>query len=75
MMFKINLNNNNYFIQEFWKYGPFDAKIDSNGNIYARGAQDMKSVGIQYMEAVRRLIINKTKLKRTVHLSFVPGEA
>ncbi|KAK6640101.1 hypothetical protein RUM43_008378 [Polyplax serrata] len=59
---------------EFWKYGPFDAEVDANGNIYARGAQDMKCVAIQYLEALRRLILKGHKFRRTVHLSFVPDE-
>lgn len=33
--------------QEHWKYEPFSAHKDENGTIYARGTQDMKSVGIQ----------------------------
>ncbi|KAL8587112.1 hypothetical protein ACOMHN_026080 [Nucella lapillus] len=32
---------------EHWKYPPFSAHKDEQGNIYARGAQDMKCVGIQ----------------------------
>lgn len=33
----------------------------------------MKSVGIQYLEAIRRLKANGVALKRTIHISFVPG--
>lgn len=33
--------------QEHWKYDPFSAHKDEDGNIFARGAQDMKSIGIQ----------------------------
>ncbi|KAF7998394.1 hypothetical protein HCN44_009792 [Aphidius gifuensis] len=57
-----------------WTYPPFSAHIDDAGNIYARGSQDMKCVGIQYLEAVRRLKLNGIKLKRTLHMSFVPDE-
>lgn len=32
-----------------WNHPPFDAVKDENGNIYARGTQDMKSVGIQVL--------------------------
>lgn len=32
---------------EKWTYDPFAAHKDEKGNIYARGTQDMKSVGIQ----------------------------
>ncbi|KAG8328672.1 adenylate cyclase [Homalodisca vitripennis] len=55
-----------------WTHDPFAAEKDDQGNIYGRGAQDMKSVGIQYLEAIRRLKKNGVKLKRTVHVSFVP---
>lgn len=48
--------------------------MDENGNIYARGAQDMKCVSIQYLEAIRYLKQNGVKLRRTVHISFVPGK-
>ena len=33
--------------QEHWKYDAFAAVKDTEGNIYARGTQDMKSVTIQ----------------------------
>ncbi|XP_046387208.1 aminoacylase-1-like [Ischnura elegans] len=59
---------------EKWTHDPFSADKDANGNIYARGSQDMKCVGIQYIEAVRRLKFSGIKLKRTLHLSFVPDE-
>ncbi|XP_051156857.1 aminoacylase-1-like isoform X2 [Leptopilina boulardi] len=57
-----------------WKYPPFEAKIDKNGNIYARGAQDMKSNTIQYIEAIRRLKLKGIRLERTIHLSLMPDE-
>ncbi|KAF5298076.1 hypothetical protein FQA39_LY11844 [Lamprigera yunnana] len=57
-----------------WTYKPFDAHIDDNGNIYGRGAQDMKCVGIQYLEAIRRLKKKGISLKRTIYISFVPDE-
>jgi len=59
---------------EHWTYGPFSAFKDEKGDIYARGAQDMKCVGIQYVEAVRRLKKNGQQLLRTVHIVFVPEE-
>uniref|UniRef100_A0A1B6FCZ8 N-acyl-aliphatic-L-amino acid amidohydrolase n=1 Tax=Cuerna arida TaxID=1464854 RepID=A0A1B6FCZ8_9HEMI len=59
---------------EKWSHAPFSADTDSKGNIYARGSQDMKCVGIQYLEAVGRLIKANQKLKRTIHVSFVPDE-
>lgn len=60
------------FFKDKWDYPPFEAKKDKNGNIYARGAQDMKCITIQHLEAIRRLK-KCGPLKRTVHLSFVPG--
>uniref|UniRef100_A0A7N9AYI1 N-acyl-aliphatic-L-amino acid amidohydrolase n=1 Tax=Mastacembelus armatus TaxID=205130 RepID=A0A7N9AYI1_9TELE len=60
--------------QEQWKYDAFSAFKDAEGNIYARGSQDMKCVTIQYIQAVRRLKVAGQKLMRTVHLMFVPDE-
>lgn len=60
--------------EDKWTYKPFDAHMDEHGNIFARGTQDMKSVSIQYLEAVRRLQRDNVVLKRTIHLSFVPDE-
>ena len=63
-----------YDFQEQWTYPPFSAHMDEKGNIYARGSQDMKCVGIQYLEAIRRMQLNEEKCKRTIHISFVPEE-
>ena len=57
---------------EFWESDPFAAEMRPNGDIIARGAQDMKCVGMAYLEAIRRLKLNC--LKRTVHLVFTPDE-
>ena len=59
---------------EHWTYPPFSAHKDDQGNIYGRGTQDMKCVGIQHLEAVRRLKEQGKKLKRTVHICYVPDE-
>lgn len=59
---------------EHWKYHPFSAEKESNGDIYGRGTQDMKCVGIQHLEAIRRLKQDGRSLKRTVHVTFVPDE-
>uniref|UniRef100_A0AAQ5Z1A7 N-acyl-aliphatic-L-amino acid amidohydrolase n=1 Tax=Amphiprion ocellaris TaxID=80972 RepID=A0AAQ5Z1A7_AMPOC len=61
-------------ILEHWKYDAFSAFKDAEGNIYARGSQDMKCVTIQYIQAVRRLKAEGWKPMRTVHLMFVPDE-
>ncbi|XP_078443462.1 peptidase M20/M25/M40 family protein [Wolffia australiana] len=58
-----------------WGFSPFAASIDpETERIYARGSQDMKSVGIQYLEAIRRLVADGFKPERTIYLSFVPDE-
>lgn len=48
--------------------------MDEQGDIYARGSQDVKVLGIQYLEAIRRLKLNGQRVSRTVHISFVPDE-
>ncbi|KAK9944432.1 hypothetical protein M0R45_010002 [Rubus argutus] len=57
-----------------WAHPPFSAHVDPHGKIYARGSQDMKCVGMQYLEAIRRLKASGFKPTRTVYLSFVPDE-
>lgn len=57
-----------------WSHPPFDARLDNHGQIYARGSQDMKCVGMQYLEAVRNLKSSGFEPTRTVYLSFVPDE-
>ncbi|XP_026817321.1 aminoacylase-1-like isoform X2 [Rhopalosiphum maidis] len=57
-----------------WTHDPFFAYKDESGNIYARGAQDMKCVGIQYLETIRKYITENLKLKRTIHICFTPDE-
>ena len=75
---------------EHWTYEPFSAfkvgfyqsqsweklsyRKDESGNIYGRGSQDMKSVGIQHLEAVRRLKAGGVRLRRTIHITYVPDE-
>ncbi|XP_076756605.1 aminoacylase-1 [Xylocopa sonorina] len=60
--------------EDKWTYPPFGAHMDEQGNIYARGSQDMKCVGIQYLEAIRRMKLAGQRCKRTIHMSFVPDE-
>ncbi|KAH6835971.1 Peptidase M20/M25/M40 family protein [Perilla frutescens var. hirtella] len=58
-----------------WNHPPFEAHLDpSSGHIYARGSQDMKCVGLQYLEAIRKLQASGYRPLRTVYLSFVPDE-
>uniref|UniRef100_A0A2K6P6Y1 Aminoacylase-1 n=1 Tax=Rhinopithecus roxellana TaxID=61622 RepID=A0A2K6P6Y1_RHIRO len=61
-------------VEEHWSHDPFEAFKDSEGYIYARGAQDMKCVSIQYLEAVRRLKVEGHRFPRTIHMTFVPDE-
>lgn len=59
--------------EELWTHAPFGAELDENGNIYARGTQNMKSIGVQYLAAIRSLKRKGIKrFKRTIHLSFAP---
>ncbi|KAJ3303819.1 adenylate cyclase [Kappamyces sp. JEL0829] len=60
--------------EDKWTYPPFEAHKDEKGDIYARGSQDMKCVGIWYLEAIRLLKARGIRLKRTLHLTFVPDE-
>ncbi|CAJ0601125.1 unnamed protein product [Cylicocyclus nassatus] len=58
-----------------WKYDPYEAHKDENGDIYARGAQDMKCVGSQYFEAIRRHFKRGRKQwLRTIHIVWGPDE-
>ncbi|XAR73080.1 Aminoacylase [Bertholletia excelsa] len=57
-----------------WSHPPFDAHVDRDSRIYARGSQDMKCVGLQYLEAIRKLKSSGFEPLRTVYLSFVPDE-
>lgn len=59
---------------EYWTHKPFDADIDEDGRILARGAQDMKCVGMQYLSAIKRLKEKEITLRRTIHVVYVPGE-
>ncbi|KAF5282843.1 hypothetical protein FQA39_LY17464 [Lamprigera yunnana] len=49
------LNSHMDTVPDLWKYNPFEGKIDDKGNIYGHGARDCKSLGIMYLEAIRRL--------------------
>lgn len=62
--------------ESLWTFPPFQAHKDTDGKIYARGSQDMKCVGIWYMEALRALFAQNKSLrfKRTIHITWVPEE-
>lgn len=50
---------------------PFSGKRTEDGKIYGRGAQDMKCVCIQYIEAIRKLHKEGFSPNRSVYLTFV----
>lgn len=57
-----------------WTHHPFSAHLDSHGRIYARGSQDMKCVGMQHLEALRRLRAQPFHPLRTLYVAFAPDE-
>lgn len=60
-----------------WKHEPFAALIAyeaGEARIYARGSQDMKSVGLSYIEALAKLLQTSWRPTRNVHVLFVPDE-
>ncbi|XP_050871983.1 uncharacterized protein LOC127074689 [Lathyrus oleraceus] len=57
-----------------WDHPPFEAHLDSEGRIYARGSQDMKCVSMQYLEALRKLKEWGFQPKRSIYLAFAPDE-
>lgn len=59
---------------ENWTHPPFGAEIDDEGRIFARGSQDMKCVGMQYLAAIRALKNEGKQFKRTIHIMFSPDE-
>lgn len=62
------------FEESKWTHHPLHAHMDNQGDIYARGSQDMKCVGMQYLEAIRKLQASGFHPLRSVYLSFVPDE-
>lgn len=60
--------------EDKWSCDPFEACKRENGDIIARGAQDMKCVGASYLEAIRCLKDQDKQPCRTIHLSYVPDE-
>ncbi|XP_059144894.1 aminoacylase-1-like [Physella acuta] len=59
---------------EKWTHEPFSADKDEKGNIYARGAQDMKCVTSWYLEAIRNLKAQGKTFARTIYLLFTSEE-
>ncbi|XP_034827072.2 aminoacylase-1-like [Maniola hyperantus] len=60
---------------DLWTYPPFAAHIDDKGHLFGRGAQDCKSTGVQYLEAIRKLQQQNITLDRTVYnITVMPDE-
>nr|XP_043607205.1 aminoacylase-1-like [Erigeron canadensis] len=59
-----------------WFHPPFSAVKTDGGKIFARGAQDDKCIAIQYLEAIRNILLRDPEFKpvRTVHICYVPDE-
>ena len=60
-------------IPEDWTVEPFQG-TRKDGKIYGRGTQDMKCVCIQYLVAIRKLMVSGFIPVRSIHLTFVPDE-
>ncbi|KAM0942906.1 putative N-acyl-aliphatic-L-amino acid amidohydrolase [Dioscorea sansibarensis] len=57
-----------------WSHHPFSAAIGADGEIFARGSQDMKCISMQHLEAARRLSAAGFTPDRTVYFVFSPDE-
>ncbi|XP_010555165.1 PREDICTED: aminoacylase-1 isoform X2 [Tarenaya hassleriana] len=62
------------FEESKWNHHPLSGHVDPDGKIFARGSQDMKCVGMQYLEAIRKLQASGFQPHRSIYLSFVPDE-
>ena len=56
-----------------WSVAPFAAEL-RDGKVFGRGAQDMKSVSVQYLEAIARLRRAGFAPRRSLHVLLVPDE-
>eukprot|EP01080_Neovahlkampfia_damariscottae_P005673 gene5673-9494_t len=59
---------------EQWISDPFYATLHPDGRIIGRGTQDMKSVGMQYLEAVEKLKMSGFQPQMNVYVVYVPDE-
>ncbi|RVE55107.1 hypothetical protein evm_000005 [Chilo suppressalis] len=62
-----------WYPDDGWIIPPFSGQI-SDGKIYGRGSQDMKSVSIQYYEALKRIKEKNITLLRNVYMTLMPDE-
>ena len=58
---------------EHWSKDPWGGTL-AEGKVWGRGAQDMKCVGSQYMEALLRLRASGWAPTRDIHVLYVPDE-
>ncbi|KAK9874875.1 hypothetical protein WA026_005689 [Henosepilachna vigintioctopunctata] len=58
-------------IPEDWTEDPFGGEL-KDGKIYGRGAQDSKCIGIQYLEAIRKLKSESKVCLQNIHVCFLP---
>ncbi len=61
-------------IEDMWHWPPFGATELENGDIVARGAQDMKCVCAAYCLAIKKLLSEGWSPRRTCHIAFQPDE-
>lgn len=62
-------------VADKWDHPPFGGVLSEDGKIFGRGTQDMKCVGIQQLEAIRRLQKQGfSHPQRTIYITFVPDE-
>ncbi|XP_022814277.1 aminoacylase-1-like isoform X2 [Spodoptera litura] len=57
-----------------WMYPPFAGYMDANGDIFGRGTQDTKDIGVVYMEVLRKFKKDNITLERTIHVTVMPDE-
>lgn len=60
--------------EDKWTHDPFGAEITPDGRIYGRGSQDMKSVCVQQLYALRHLAQSVNPPLRSVHCLCLPDE-
>ena len=62
-------------VEADWTVPAFEGKVDeAKGLVYGRGTQDMKCVCAQYIVALKKIARSGRRLKRSLHVSFVPDE-
>ncbi|KAL3680813.1 hypothetical protein R1sor_023769 [Riccia sorocarpa] len=60
--------------EDKWIYPPFEAHMDEEGKIFARGSQDIKALGMLYLEGLRILKAKGWTPLRDIHVVWAPDE-